>query len=37
MEIRPAIIMMAEIMIISDFLFSMVNRVQEDVSTNRFG
>jgi hypothetical protein len=29
--------MMAEIMIISDFLFSMVNRVQEDVSTNRFG
>ena len=37
MDISPAIIVMTEIMIITNFLFSMINLDEYDVSTNRFG
>jgi hypothetical protein len=37
MDISPTIIVMTEIMIITNFLFSMINRDEYDVSTNRFG
>ena len=36
MGISPTIIVMTEIMIITNFLFSMINRDEYDVSTNRF-
>jgi len=37
MDISPTIIVMTEIMIITNFLFPMINRDEYDVSTNRFG
>ena len=36
MDISPTITVIAEIMIITNFLFSMIDRDKDDVSTNRF-